>query len=340
MSLPDPNAQVPAQALPPSTPVPTPPAPKRSFLKPTLIVVALLILALGATAVLAWKTSYLDSYLPSSVKELLGRGSENGEQGQGTYTISAKDTVDNLKRELEAEGFFLVSPEEFSVAIWWTTEEGWGVADLYPEAYKLDLEITLGEAKLYDGKADEHPTIQKIIGLVASFFSKNGFSINPTNTYRPEPEGEEYLGPYVKTFTKGKLVCTYEGHIETISREYNDDTKEETEVPGLDYAVACSDKISQLEEKSAPYARELKKYYKTVDYLGPDYDWQGFIVGLSELGDFAKYSIGNPTGFGGGYGLGKWEGDNFTVVYDGQDTPPCSDMEKYSVPQELYVECY
>ena len=62
---------------------PTPTPSKRfPWKKPILILVAFLIIFGGIGSVLAWRTTYLDNYLPAGVKEFFGRGEEVGKEGE------------------------------------------------------------------------------------------------------------------------------------------------------------------------------------------------------------------------------------------------------------------
>jgi len=59
---------------------------KKGFAPTILIAVLALVLTVGGVGVLAWKTDYLDKWLPASVKEMFGRGEkpveEVGEEDQ------------------------------------------------------------------------------------------------------------------------------------------------------------------------------------------------------------------------------------------------------------------
>lgn len=135
---------VPTPPVPPSTPqTPSPPAPRRSFWRIVLIIVVLFLLALGATVVLAWKTDYLDNYLPSSVKEWLGKSSETS--GQAT-------TVDTSS--------------------WKTFENSaYGISFKYPETYEIVESENLGSAnglfRIEDKQRAGAPTL-------VLFFNSNG----------------------------------------------------------------------------------------------------------------------------------------------------------------------
>lgn len=70
----------------PQSPVTPTPSKKFPWKKLTLILVAFIIVFGGIGSVLAWKTTYLDNFLPASVKEFFGRGEEREELTVVTFS--------------------------------------------------------------------------------------------------------------------------------------------------------------------------------------------------------------------------------------------------------------
>lgn len=56
---------------------------KKGFIPTILIAVLALVIAVGGIGIgLAWRTNYLDKYLPARVKDLLGKEIKHGDQGE------------------------------------------------------------------------------------------------------------------------------------------------------------------------------------------------------------------------------------------------------------------
>ncbi len=64
------------------------------------------------------------------------------------------------------------------------------------------------------------------------------------------------------------------------------------------------------------------------------------VIGTRKSGDFVAVDVVQRDGTGARYIL-RQSGDVFMII-DGprQDIPLCAQMDKLSIPQELYVSCY
>ncbi len=333
-----PNVPVPSQPLPPlpMTPPPslpplppsTPPiAPRKSLLKPILIVVILLLLALGATTVLAWKTDYLDNYLPSSVKELLGKSPETseqiptGEEQSGQKTT--EEVLSGLKQDFIEGGFEVAGPEEGSM--WWAEEGARFILDRFASVLSVDIELTEEEIDKYNARSFEHPKAQDLHELSEKYFISNGYTKNLNNALAPQ-EDTEWLD-YVVAFEKENIKCTVTTYNGTLILDYG--TANEREVIASE--IACEDDFSKARTEQLLYLNGLG--------FGEEQNTTGITIEKGS-GDFFYIGVVGRSSVSGYGVIGKWEGDELIKIYEGQDVPPCVTVQEYNVPREVYGECY
>lgn len=334
----EPNVPAPVQNLPPlpptplppiSTQVPLPPPPRRNPLKSILIFSTSLILVLGTATFLAWKTDYLDRYLPTSVKGLLGKSSGNGmpnvDSGEGQPSqLVAEEVLSAIKQKFIYGGFNPRGPE--AGVMWWSdgVDERY-ILNNFARVLTVDLEVSEAESIQYRDKSFEHPKIQRLYEITNDYFTTEAYSKNLRNSL--SPQGEQTYLNYVLAFEKGNLKCTATTYSGTTTGNYGSPQEKEF----ISFELACEDSFARAKKEQLPYLVGLK-----IDQI----ENQVGIIVNKEIGDFFAITVVGRTSVSGYGVIGKWEGDKLVKIFEGQDIPPCSDMENYAVPQEIYRECY
>jgi len=158
---------------------PTPTPSKRfPWKKPILILVAFIIGFGGVGSVLAWRTTYLDNYLPAGVKEFFGRGEERRELTPGEVEEETRNwkTYKDEKRayELKYPPTWVYGSTKEGQVVFETSKENLGPGDLASKAIVVtavtlptgsDVPDPLIDDELYGEKQKVERTSVTIGGL-------------------------------------------------------------------------------------------------------------------------------------------------------------------------------
>lgn len=141
---------------------------------------------------------------------------------------------------------------------------------------------------------------------ISKIFLYNNFELNNINTSKSVTDNEFY--DYVIAFQKNENRCTLT-----------------TNGDGGEYSVACSNSFQDAYKEQIPYLKALNN--------------KNVVVGIREkIGDFVWLNVhGRRTGY---EALVKDKDGEITLIFTGQEAPPCNKMIINNVPKEVYGECY
>lgn len=109
-----------------------------------ITILALIVIVGGVGIGLAWKTKYLDKWLPPNIKEMFGRGEKPEEEPQEGPAEGPEEEPEEAPEE---------GPEKEAETKPWKTYENksFGISFKYPKTYQITKEEGIGVGK-FDGK--------------------------------------------------------------------------------------------------------------------------------------------------------------------------------------------
>jgi len=137
------------------------------------------------------------------------------------------------------------------------------------------------------------------------------------------------------------LIClvlsacgTFEVGIENnVIPETQEETRVETQVEATAQPTSESVEIGSQDETPTPLQSDEQQIAAALaEKLGQPADQLG--VSYAAITD--QHAMG---GVSNGYYLAANQGNGWQIVYDGQATPPCMDIEQYGFPVEMVPEC-
>ncbi|MFN2265058.1 MAG: hypothetical protein ACK2UM_12420 [Anaerolineales bacterium] len=146
---------------------------------------------------------------------------------------------------------------------------------------------------------------------------------------------------YHKFITFIPLIClglsacgTFEIGIENNAiPETQEETRVETQVRPTDQPTSERVEIDSQDKTPTPLPSDEQLIAEALaNKLGQPADQLG--ISFAEI--TSQHAMG---GVSNGYYLAFHQDDGWQIVYDGQSTPPCMDIEQYSFPVEMVPEC-
>ncbi len=127
---------------------------------------------------------------------------------------------------------------------------------------------------------------------------------------------------------------TFEIGIENnVIPETQEETRVETQVKATDQPTSEIVEIGSQDETPTPLPSDEQQIAAALaEKLGQPADQLG--VSFAAITD--QHAMG---GVSNGYYLAVHQGDGWQIVYDGQATPPCVDIEQYGFPTDMVPEC-
>lgn len=203
--------------------------------------------------------------------------------------------------------------------VWWVSSDNYNIfiptidSLVFKAKYSVDDQVSSDKISFILSKT----VMRSFYDLVVNEVENAGYKKNMVNSSTSFDDKKYY--DYVEAYEKNSTKCTI-----TIDPDASGDGSDNN----MYYAiyVACTDKYDEEFKQQQPFLKALKIHNAVISSI------------QEQAGDFYWLNINyRRTGH---YSIVKKEGNTYKEIHSGQDVPPCSKMQKYNVPEELYETCF
>lgn len=232
-------------------------------------------------------------------------------------SLKPQDITASIRSAIN-ESFETKFAESSPGLLWWITDDEWNIVDLSA----AEITIAIPSPSLCERQeCVRHKTFIALNAVLTDAFLKNGFRLNERNSSKSIDD--EQFDDHILAFEKEKTNCVLLTRPEIVIEAVGSDAV-------MHYSVACSDAIDERSAEQLPFLKALNEPALTAI--------------PARITD--RFALVRVLGRRGGLiAIAKKINSSWQIVFKGQEAPPCSLVEKYAIPFELYqsvfsVRCY
>ncbi len=159
-------------------------------------------------------------------------------------------------------------------------------------------------------------TVEPFIPIVQQAFVALGFTLNQLNSSKTI--NDQKVAGYTLAYENANLKCEFQ--VETQSNT----TGNSANVVDVPMKILCTPNYQQAYDDQQKFAAVYRNKGVGVNYK-------------NVAGDFASVNVSN--GNSGSNAILKLEGDQYQIIFSGQDIPSCALINKYQIPKGIVAEC-
>lgn len=201
---------------------------------------------------------------------------------------------------------------------WWVSNDGWNIRIFNPQTIGLIHNTAYSELETPSSKT------RQVITLAIEYFNNNGFLKNTLSSSKNF--NDESLYNYYLAYEKDKEQCVLVVNKDTSGKLGSSGES----IPNPNITISCFDSILYQEsyDSQIPFLRAMNDKKAGV-YINK--------INTENSAAIAGVSWRSP---GGTFALFVKQNGVWKMIYNGQDTPKCSVLQKYNFPEEIYSACY